>query len=165
MADADPGWDAGWDVGGGAAAAAGGRPKSCYGVVPPDRWHELPTEMLVTFLVTDVEGSTRLWEVNPHTHEAAPMVRAIDRHNDIWCRAIQDHGGWVYRNKGDEFCAAFRKPWDAVAAALAAQRAMAAEDWGPVVRAMNVRAAVSTGQAYYRAGDYYGPDVNRVFRL
>src|SRR6266849_947250 len=79
---------------------------------------DLPTGT-VTFLFTDIEGSTRLWEQQPQAMQAA-----LARHDALLRQAIETHGGFVFKTIGDGFCAAFASPEDAVAAALAAQRAL-----------------------------------------
>jgi predicted ATPase len=78
--------------------------------------------------------------------------------------AIAEHDGHVFKTVGDAFCAAFGRAEDAVAAMLAAQRALAAEDLA-TVGGMHVRAAIHTGTADERDGDYFGAAVNRVARL
>ena len=76
----------------------------------------------VTFLFTDVEGSTRLWEAQ---HDA--MRTALARHDALLRQSIETHGGYVFKTVGDAFCAAFATAPDAVAAALEAQRALKLE--------------------------------------
>src|SRR5262247_1694 len=95
----------------------------------------LPTGT-VTFLFTDIEGSTRLWEAQ---HDA--MRAALARHDALLRQAIEAHGGFVFKTIGDAFCAAFATAPDAVAAALDAQRALAAERWPEAAR-IRVRMAV-----------------------
>ena len=80
----------------------------------------LPTGT-VSFLFTDIEGSTRLWQAQ---HDA--MGAALARHDDLLRQAIESHGGFVFKTIGDAFCAAFATAPDAVAAALDAQRALTA---------------------------------------
>ncbi|HLW36899.1 MAG TPA: adenylate/guanylate cyclase domain-containing protein, partial [Candidatus Eremiobacteraceae bacterium] len=113
----------------------------------------------VTFLFTDIEGSTRRWEA--HRDQ---MARAVARHEQLMRGAVNDHGGIVFKTVGDAFCVAFDQPQKAVAAALAAQRALAAEDFS-AVEGLRVRMALHTGTAYERDADYFGPAVNRVARL
>src|SRR5436190_7652804 len=79
---------------------------------------------LVTFLFTDIEGSTPLWEREPEQ-----MRLALARHHAILRTTIAAHGGHAYKIIGDAFQAAFVFPIQAVAAALAAQRTLAAQDW------------------------------------
>jgi predicted ATPase/class 3 adenylate cyclase len=123
---------------------------------PPAR--ALP-EGTITFLFTDIEGSTRLWE----EHSRA-MSEALARHDNLLHGAIEAHGGVVFKRMGDQICAAFPTAPDALGAALAAQRAVHDEPWeeaGP----LPVRMALHTGTAEARDGDYFGPPLNRVRRL
>ena len=113
----------------------------------------------VTFLFTDIEGSTQLWERFPQAMQAA-----LARHDALLQQAIEDHGGYVFKTVGDAFCAAFATASATLLAALAAQRALAAEPWGDV-GAIRVRMALHTGATEERGGDYFGPPVNRVARL
>jgi len=73
----------------------------------------------VTFLFTDIEGSTRLWEENPEA-----MRQALARHDSLLRDVMESSGGRVFKTTGDGFCAAFRNPWGAARAALAAQLAI-----------------------------------------
>ena len=118
----------------------------------------LPTGT-VTFLFTDIEGSTGRWD----THGEA-MSAAVQRHDVIGRTAIEAYGGYVFKTLGDAFCVAFARPEAAVAAALDFQRALATEDFA-AVGGLRVRAALHTGAADERGGDYFGPTVNRVARL
>ncbi|HEY6326629.1 MAG TPA: adenylate/guanylate cyclase domain-containing protein [Candidatus Cybelea sp.] len=118
----------------------------------------LPTGT-VTFAFTDIEGSTARWERN-----RAAMREALHRHNTILRAAIEQHGGRVFKTVGDAFCAAFARADDAVAAMAAAQQTLVAEDFS-VIDGLRVRAAIHTGLADERDGDYFGPTVNRVARL
>jgi predicted ATPase/class 3 adenylate cyclase len=118
----------------------------------------LPTGT-VTFLFTDIEGSTRLWEKHPEA-----MKVALARHDQLLRGAIEAHRGNVFKTIGDAFCAAFWEAEDAVAATLQFQRALAAEPWGDT-GPLKVRAALNTGETQERDGDYFGPALNRVARL
>jgi len=118
----------------------------------------LPTGT-VTFLFTDIEGSTTLWEQHP-----TAMQPALARHDGILRDAIAAHGGHVFNTAGDAFHAAFPVAADALDAVLAAQRALADEAWGSI-GPIRVRAALHVGAAQQRDGDYYGPSLNRVARL
>jgi class 3 adenylate cyclase len=113
----------------------------------------------VTFLFTDIEGSTRLWE-----RDSSAMQVALARHDELCARAIESNDGYVFKTVGDAFCAAFATAPSAVEAALAAQRALHSEPWdeGCVLRA---RMSLHTGSIEEREGDYFGPPVNRVSRL
>lgn len=119
----------------------------------------------VTFLFTDIEGSTALWQQHP-----AEMPEALARHHTILRQAIESHRGYVFQIVGDAFCAAFSDACDGVRAALAAQRALRDEAWG-ATGSLRVRMAVHTGVAELRVGDYTsgeyvsGPTLNRCARL
>ncbi len=113
----------------------------------------------VTFLFTDIEGSTRYWEVRPDL-----MRPALDRHDQLMRLAIADNKGYVFKTVGDAFCAAFATAPEAVAGALAAQQALFAEPWGAEIP-LRVRMALHTGTTEEWDGDYFGPPVNRVARL
>ncbi|MFN8473690.1 MAG: adenylate/guanylate cyclase domain-containing protein [Anaerolineae bacterium] len=113
----------------------------------------------VTFLFTDIEGSTQLWERFPQA-----MQTALARHDALLQQTIEGHSGYVFKTVGDAFCAAFTTASDGLHAALAAQRALSTEAWGDV-GAIRVRMALHTGAAEERDADYFGPPVNRVARL
>jgi predicted ATPase/class 3 adenylate cyclase len=113
----------------------------------------------VTFLFTDIGGSTRLWDAF-----ADVMGVALARHDEILRSAIEMHGGVVFATGGDGFAAVFGRSGDAVAAAIAAQRALQGEVWADGV-VLRVRMGVHTGEAEERDGDYFGPPVNRAARL
>ncbi len=113
----------------------------------------------VTFLFTDIEGSTRLWE---HTPEA--MRPALARHDQIMRESIAAAGGYAYKTIGDAFQAAFATAPQALAAALATQRALYTEAWD-TPRPLRVRMALHTGVTEERDADYAGPLLNRVARL
>ena len=106
----------------------------------------LPTGT-VTFLFTDIEGSTQLWQ----QHRDA-MPAALARHHAILKEAIAGHAGHVFQIVGDAFCAAFATPAEAVGAALAAQRALRDEPWGEI-GPVRVRMALHSGSAPVQAGD------------
>jgi predicted ATPase/class 3 adenylate cyclase len=120
---------------------------------------ELPTGT-VTFLFTDIEGSTKLWEHAPETMEAA-----LKRHDALLRNAIESRGGRVFKTIGDAFCAAFASAHDALAAALAGQRTLNTETWDEALGAVRVRMGLHTGVVEAREDDYFGPAVNRVARL
>jgi class 3 adenylate cyclase len=108
-----------------------------------------PPTGTVTFLFTDVEGSTRQAREDPVAWSAAQA-----RHHDIVRAAIEGHRGFVFRTVGDAFLAAFSNVDGAVAAAASAQRGLQAEGWpGEVVRA---RMGLHTGAAEWQNGDYQG---------
>ena len=118
-----------------------------------------PPTGTVTFLFTDIQGSTHLWESDPEA-----MHSALARHDTLLRQAVADSGGFVFKTIGDAFCAAFPTAPEALAAAVTAQLALAAEPWrtGTPLR---VRMALHTGSAEERDGDYFGPPLNRVARL
>jgi predicted ATPase/class 3 adenylate cyclase len=113
----------------------------------------------VTFLFTDIEGSTPLWDSHPDA-----MGAALARHDAILRSAIADADGHIFSTGGDGYAAVFARAASAVEAALAAQRALSTEEWtgGPVLR---VRMGIHTGEAEERDGDYFGPPVNRAARI
>ena len=119
-----------------------------------------PPTGTVTFLFTDIESSTRLWE-----QDAPAMHKALARHDEILRDAIAWHGGYVFKTIGDAFCATFPNALDALGAALCAQRALSAEAWSEEIGALRVRMALHTGSVEDRDGDYFGPPLNRVARL
>jgi formylglycine-generating enzyme required for sulfatase activity/class 3 adenylate cyclase len=117
----------------------------------------------LTFLFTDIEGSTQRWE-----SQQEAMSAALVRHDALVRTAIEAHGGQVFKTVGDAFYAAFPDATDALAAALAAQRALAAEDWGafgPDFADLQVRMGIHHGRAEARGGDFFGPALNRTARL
>ena len=118
----------------------------------------LPTGT-VTFLFTDIEGSTKLWENSPDV-----MQSALKRHDQILRHSIEGAGGYVFKTIGDASCAAFPTASQALEAAIAAQLALAAEPW-QLPTPLLVRMALHTGSAEERGGDYFGPPLNRVARL
>src|SRR5918996_650818 len=119
----------------------------------------LPTGT-VTFLFTDIEGSTKLWEKSPRD-----MQVALTRHDALLWEAIEGHGGFVFKTVGDAFCAVFPTALGALESALAAQRGLFVEAWGEEIGALKARMALHTGTTHERDGDYFGPPVNRVARL
>ena len=113
----------------------------------------------LTFLFTDVEGSTRLWEQNPKE-----MRSALARHDVILRTAIADSNGDVVKSTGDGLMAVFPAPVAAATAGIAAQRGLLDEKW-PEMCAIRVRIGIHTGEAESRGGDFFGPAVNRTARI
>jgi predicted ATPase/class 3 adenylate cyclase len=113
----------------------------------------------VTFLFTDVEGSTRLWEEHP-----AGMSVALAVHDAILRAAVAEHRGYVVKATGDGFHAVFATAHDALDAAVTMQRGLAAEAFEDTPR-LRVRMGIHTCEAQHRDGDYYGSEVNRAARL
>jgi predicted ATPase/class 3 adenylate cyclase len=105
---------------------------------------------VVTFLFTDVEGSTRRWET-----DAQGMRIALAAHDEVLRTAIETHGGWLFKHTGDGVCAAFASPKSAVNAAVAAQLQLE----------LPVRMGLATGEAELRGGDYFGAVLNRAARV
>ena len=119
---------------------------------------ELPTGT-VTFLFTDIEGSTRLLQ------ELGSDYRSVqDQHTEIVRRSITEAGGTEVRTEGDSFFAAFVTPGDAARAAVAAQRDLASQSWPPG-RPLRVRMGLHTGEGVLGGDDYLGLDVNRAARI
>ena len=92
------------------------------------------------------------------------MKATLSRHDELLRAAIEGHNGYVFKTIGDAFCGVFTTAPDAIEAALDAQRALYAEEWGEV-GPVRVRMALHTGSVQERDGDYFGPPVNRVARL
>jgi predicted ATPase/class 3 adenylate cyclase len=116
-------------------------------------WHSAGVSApsgVVTFLFTDVEGSTRRWEA-----DAEGMRVALSAHDEVLRKAIEAHAGWLFKHTGDGVCAAFASPKSAVEAAVTAQRALE----------LPVRMGLATGEAELRGGDYFGTVLNRAARM
>jgi class 3 adenylate cyclase len=105
---------------------------------------------VVTFLFTDVEGSTRRWET-----DAEEMRAAMAAHDKVLRTAIEGYGGFMFKHTGDGVCAAFASPRSAVDAAVTAQRELE----------LPVRMGIATGEAELREGDYFGAVLNRAARV
>ncbi len=112
----------------------------------------------VTFLFTDIEGSTRLWAEHPE-----PMGKAVARHEKLIVEAVESRRGHVFFTAGDSFGVAFASAGEAVSAAVAAQVAISTGEWGETP--LRVRMGIHTGEAEERAGSYFGPVVNEAARL
>jgi predicted ATPase/class 3 adenylate cyclase len=118
-----------------------------------------PPTGTVTFLFTDIEGSTRLLQ------ELGDGYRAVqDRHGELVRGAIGEHEGHEIRTEGDSFFVAFRTPARGVRAAVDAQRRLAQEGW-PHGSPLQVRMGLHTGEGVLGGGDYIGIDVNRAARI
>jgi DNA-binding SARP family transcriptional activator/predicted ATPase len=122
--------------------------------------HELPTGV-VTFLLTDIEGSSGLWEA-----DLEGMAAALEMHDELIARTVEAHAGRLLKTKGegDATVTVFPRASDAVAAAVDLQEALGAASW-PGELELRVRIALHTGEAHERAGDYFGPALNRAARL
>jgi len=127
----------------------------------------LPTGT-VTFLFTDIEGSTTLWE-----QRSAEMRSALQRHDAILHQAIGASAGRIIKTTGDGVVAVFHAAKDALTACVSAQRALqgtsassSAELSGqPQPIALKVRMGLHTGVAELRDGDYFGTPLNRAARV
>ena len=104
----------------------------------------------VTFLFTDIEGSTRRWEA-----DAESMRVALVAHDEALRTAVSAHGGKLFKHTGDGICAVFASPRSAVDAAVAAARSLE----------LPVRMGIATGEAEHRDGDYFGAVLNRAARV
>ncbi len=113
----------------------------------------------VTFLFTDIEGSTRLWDA----HREA-MAIALQRHDHLLRKATEAHEGHVFKTVGDAFCVAFHNAHEAIGAVLDIQAAVESEQWPEPIK-IKVRCGIHTGPAEQRDGDYFGPTLNRIARL
>ena len=117
----------------------------------------IPTGV-VSFVFTDVEGSTRLWET-----DADAMGASLALHDQTMRRLISEHGGHVFSTAGDAFAVAFHSADYAIAASTAIQLELLAADWpGPPIK---IRMGIHTGTAEERSGDYFGPVLNRAARI
>jgi predicted ATPase/class 3 adenylate cyclase len=114
----------------------------------------------VTFLFTDIEGSTQLWEGHPEA-----MQTALARHDDLLRKIIETQGGYIIKTTGDGLHAVFERVTEGVAAALICQQALVSEAWPGLPGPLRVRMGLHTGEAELREGDYYGSIVNRTARL
>jgi predicted ATPase/class 3 adenylate cyclase len=113
----------------------------------------------LTFLFTDIEGSTRLWQL-----DEGAMRSAVACHDVILRKVIADLGGTVFSGTGDGVAAVFGSASAAVKAALAAQAQLAEQAW-PTPDPVRVRMGLHTGEAECRDGDYFGTTVNRAARV
>ena len=113
----------------------------------------------MTFLLTDIEGSTRLWEERP-----TAMPPTLERHDAILRSCIEGRGGYVFATTAEGFAATFTRAGDAIAAAVEAQRELTTEPW-PEALPLAVRMGLYTGDALERDGVYYGPVLNRAARI
>jgi predicted ATPase/class 3 adenylate cyclase len=130
------------------------------GAVPTAaRLHAEATSKTLTFLFTDLESSTHLWERLPEA-----MRDSLARHDAILRAAVEGSEGQVVKGTGDGMMAVFESAPNGVSACLAAQRGLAREPWGET-GALRVRMGLHAGVAETRAGDYYGPTVNRSARI
>jgi len=114
----------------------------------------------LTFLFTDLENSTSLWEQFPEA-----MRQALARHDALMQKTIESHHGRIVKTTGDGVLAVFDSAADGIAAGLAGQRAIAAESWPEATGPLKVRMGLHTGESQERDGDYFGPTLNRAARV
>jgi predicted ATPase/class 3 adenylate cyclase len=112
----------------------------------------------VTFLFTDIEGSTQLWERHPEG-----MKAALAKHDSLLRSIFLLHQGHVFKTVGDAFCVAFASPREALQSAVHAQQALQGESWGETP--IRVRMALHCGEVEAREDDYFGQPLNHVARL
>lgn len=117
-----------------------------------------PLTGIITFLFTDIEGSTQLWERYPQV-----MKVALARHDALLREICHTHSGQIFKTMGDAFFMAFALPDQAVKTAIDAQRALQAESWGETI--IRVRMTLHCGEVEPRDGDYFGQPLNRAARL
>ena len=113
------------------------------------------THRPLTFLFTDLENSTPLWEQFPDV-----MRSALVRYDTLLKEAIESHEGRIVKTTGDDLHAVFESPTDAVVAALVGQQAISTEVWADETGPLKVRMGLHTGESQEREGDYSGPEVN-----
>ena len=114
----------------------------------------------VTFLFTDIEGSTRLWDQHPDD-----MTAALRRHDEVLRRIIGAHDGYVFATGGDGFAVAFPTATHGIDAAVEAQQALIADEDSDAPVAIRVRMGLHTGTAEERDGNYFGPALNVAARI
>src|SRR5512140_1801920 len=115
----------------------------------------LPTGT-VTFLFTDIEGSTELWEKHPEA-----MKSALAKHDSILRDAVESNGGHEIKSTGDGIYAVFESAGQGLAATLAAQQALSQHTWDEIKpQVIRVRMGLHTGEAQLRDNDYYGGTLN-----
>jgi len=121
----------------------------------------IPVTRAVTFLLTDIEGSTAAWEA-----DAGAMAVALARHDELVEQVVTSRGGRLIktRGEGDATFSVFDRPSAAAAAAIELQEAIAQEPWA-LREPMRIRVALHTGEVELRDGDYFGRAVNRAARL
>ncbi|WP_124714401.1 BTAD domain-containing putative transcriptional regulator [Mycolicibacterium nivoides] len=127
----------------------------------PATQHVPSVTRAVTFLLTDIEGSTAAWET-----DADAMALALARHDELVEQVVTSRGGRLIktRGEGDATFSVFDRPSAAAAAAIELQDAIFHEPW-PLAEPMRIRIALHTGEAELRDGDYFGRAVNRAARL
>jgi predicted ATPase/class 3 adenylate cyclase len=125
--------------------------------VPADALAAVAAAGMVTYLFTDIEGSSRLWEEHPQA-----MAQALARHDALCRELIEQHHGQVVKQTGDGVHAIFRQASEAITMAVALQIALAESTIEP---RLQVRVGLNCGSDEFRNGDFYGPAVNRAARV
>ena len=148
------------------AVTAGKSPLALVGAAPvstvphePRRERGAPTGT-VTFLMTDIEGSTALWE---RTKDA--FAEALSTHHELLRREFRRHGGYEAKEAGDSFLVAFRSAGAAIACAMACQQALAGQRWPEAVGPLQVRMALHAGDVTLEEGEYHGIVLHRASRM
>jgi class 3 adenylate cyclase/tetratricopeptide (TPR) repeat protein len=116
---------------------------------------------VVTFVLTDIEGSTDLWDAHPRA-----MTQVVPRHYELVADVAERHGGRMPRSQGegDSTLSAYARASDAIDAVLALQKAFREEDWPDGID-LRIRAGLHTGEAQVEHGDYLGATINRAARV
>ncbi len=122
--------------------------------------HPLPQTGVLTFVFTDIEGSTSRWDRAPDA-----MAQALAAHDAIVSETLQAHGGSIFKRLGDAFCCVFPSPVNACVATVETQRKLASQAWDRAVGELRIRAGLHTGSALAADDDYFGPALNRAARL
>jgi class 3 adenylate cyclase len=119
----------------------------------------LPTGT-VTFLLTDIEGSTALWE-----RAGDAFRKALASHHELPRHVFRQHGGCEVKEMGDSFLVVFARASDALACAVACQRALAKHEWSEAVGPLRVRIALHTGEVELKDGEYHGLVLHHAQRM
>jgi WD40 repeat protein/class 3 adenylate cyclase len=124
-------------------------------------WGSTLPSGVVTFCLSDIEGSTAMWDSEP-----SAMAQALVRHDELIADCMEAHGGRLIKSmgEGDSTVSVFDSAPQAVEAAVAATRALSAERWPGGLR-IAARFGIHTGEAERRGADYFGPTVNLAARL
>ncbi len=121
---------------------------------------EAPLKGILTFLFTDLENSTPLWEQHPDL-----MQEIAARHDELLRAAFETNSGRFVKTTGDGFHVVFESPSDGIAAALAGQELIAAEAWPQEIGTLRVRMGLHSGESQARDHDFYGQELNRAARV
>lgn len=113
----------------------------------------------LTFLFTDLEGSTPLWAAAPDA-----MNLAVEQHDAMIRSLVEQHSGYVFTTAGDSFAVAFSRSDDALRCAVEIQRAAGVARW-PEGAELRIRIGLHSGEAHERDGDYFGPPINKAARI